>query len=196
MLKTLYQSVMATLVLAVLACGAYPALVTAIGQLVFPRQAAGSLLVSRDGKTLGSYLIGQGFSRPSYFHGRPSAAGANGYDAASSSGSNLGPTNPKFIEGLKTNIDVLLKENPGVKRGEIPGDLVTASASGLDPHVTPEGALVQVSRVAQARGADRDQVRALVLKHVEGPQWGLFGEPVVNVLALNLDLDQLFPIRP
>jgi len=193
MLKTLYRSIMATLLLGIIVCGIYPLLVTGIGHLLFADQATGGLVV-RDGKVVGAKLIGQAFSKPEYFHGRPSAAG-NGYDAANSSGSNLGPTNQKLADNLKTNVDAVLKENPTLKKGSVPTDLVTTSASGLDPHVTPEGAAVQGERVAQARGITLAQVQALIQSHIEGPQLGLFGEPVVNILALNLDLDQSFPLK-
>ncbi len=194
MMKTLYQSIMATLLLALILCGAYPLLVTGLGQVLFHDKANGSLIQTQEGKIVGSRLIGQTFSKPEYFHGRPSAAG-NGYDAANSSGSNLGPTNQKFADGLKANVEALVKDNPTLKRGEVPGDLVTASASGLDPHITLEGAIVQVDRIAQARHVGAEQIRSLVQELKEGPQLGLLGEPVVNVLALNLDLDQKFPVK-
>ncbi len=194
MFKTLYQSIMTTVLLGLILCGIYPLFVYGIGNLVFPDQAGGGLLL-RDGKIIGAQLIGQGFSRAEYFHGRPSAAGASGYDAANSSGSNLGPTNQKFADGLKANVDGILKDNPTLKRGEVPTELATASASGLDPHVTPEGASIQVARVARARHITVEQIKTLIQAHVEGPQLGIFGEPVVNVLALNLDLDQTYPFK-
>ena len=193
-MKTLYQSVMATLILALLLCGAYPLLVYGIGSLLFSDNSTGGILY-RDAKPVGAKLIGQSFSKPEYFHGRPSAAGEKGYDAANSSGSNLGPTNQKFVDGLKANIEAVLKENPSLKKGEVPTDLVTASGSGLDPHVSPESALVQVDRVAQARAASKESIRELVEKNIEGPQWGIFGEPVVNVLALNIAMDERFPVK-
>jgi K+-transporting ATPase ATPase C chain len=146
-----------------------------------------------DGKAVGATLIGQGFSKPEYFHGRPSAAGDKGYDASNSSGSNLGPTNQKFYDTLKGNVDAVMKDNPTLQKGQVPTDLVTASASGLDPHISPEGARVQIDRVAKARGVSAEQLAQLVQTHTEGPQWGIFGEPVVNVLLLNLDLDRSFP---
>jgi K+-transporting ATPase ATPase C chain len=191
MLKSLYRSIVATVALVVLLCVVYPVGVWAVGNLLFPGKASGSL-VERGTKVVGSRLIGQGFTKPEYFHGRPSAAG-NGYDAANSSGSNLGPTNQKFLDGLQGNVDAFLKENPSVKKGEVPTQLVTASGSGLDPHVSPEAALVQVDRVAKARNASPDAIRALVDEHTEGPQWGIFGDAVVNVLELNLALDDKFP---
>jgi K+-transporting ATPase ATPase C chain len=192
MLMLIYRSFVATVLLAVILCGAYPLIVTAFARVLFADKASGGIIQLQDGRVVGARLIGQAFSKPEYFHGRPSAAG-NGYDATSSGGSNLGPTNQKFADTLKGNVDAVLKDNPTLKRGEVPVDLVTASGSGLDPHITPEGALVQVDRVAQARGMTVDELRALVQEHVEGPQLGLFGEPVVNVLLLNLDLDRLHP---
>lgn len=193
MFTLIYRSFVATVLLAVVLCGVYPIVVTAIGMGLFPDKASGGL-ISKDGKVIGARLIGQAFTKPEYFHGRPSAAG-NGYDAANSGASNLGPTNQKLADTLKSNVDAVLKDNPGLERGKVPTDLVTASASGLDPHVTPEGARVQVERVAKARGATSSDVAALVERHIEGPQWGIFGEAVVNVLLLNLDLDSLFPMK-
>lgn len=194
MLKTLYQSVIATLVLAFLFCGAYPLAVTGLGQVFFHGKANGSLIQGQDGKNVGSSLIGQTFAKAEYFHSRPSAAG-NGYDASNSSGSNLGPTNQKLADGLKGNVDSFLKENPTLKKGEVPGDAVTASASGLDPHITPENAAAQVDRVAKARGVSIEQIKSLVHEQTEGPQWGIFGESVVNVLAINLALDEKFAVK-
>jgi K+-transporting ATPase ATPase C chain len=193
MLKLIFRSTVATLLLAVILCGVYPLAVTVVGQLLFKDKANGGMIVV-NGKTVGAQLIGQAFTKPEYFHGRPSSAGSapsapNGYDASNSSGSNLGPTNQKFVDGLKSNIDAFLKDNPDVKKGEVPTDLVTGSASGLDPHISPEAAYVQVSRVAKARGMDAAQVRKLVDDNVEAPQLGIFGERVVNVLQLNLALD-------
>jgi K+-transporting ATPase ATPase C chain len=193
MLKTFYRSLMATLLLAVILCGFYPLVVYGIGSLLFADKATGGI-ISQNGVSVGAKLIGQGFAKPEYFHGRPSAAGEKGYDAANSSGSNLGPTNQKFHDALQSNVEAALKDNPGLKKGEIPGDLVTTSASGLDPHISPESALVQVSRVASLRHVSIEQVKELVQKHIEGPQWGIFGESVVNVLLLNMDLDQKAPL--
>ena len=192
MLKVLFRSAVATLLFAVLLCGVYPLLVYGIGSVFFAEKSKGDLIFAADGHAIGSRIIGQVFTRPEYFHGRPSASG-NGYDAANSSGSNLGPTNQKFIDGLKANVAAVLKENPTLKKGEIPVDLVTASGSGLDPHLSPAGALAQLSRVAKARGISEDDLRKLIDQHVEGPKFGIFGEPVVNVLLTNLDLDQKFP---
>jgi potassium-transporting ATPase KdpC subunit len=191
-MKLFYRSLMATLILALITCGAYPLLVWGLGQALFPAKANGGIL-RRNGSAVGAELIGQGFTKPEYFHGRPSAAGDKGYDAANSAGSNLGPTNQKFADTLKANVDSVLKYNPGLKPGEVPNDLVTASGSGLDPHISPDGAAVQVERVSKARGAPREAIQLLVEEHTEGPQWGIFGEPVVNVLRLNLALDEKYP---
>ncbi len=188
MLNTLYKSIMATFLLAVILCGFYPLLVTGIGQLFFSENSNGGL-IQKNGKVIGAKLIGQNFTKPEYFHGRPSAAG-NGYDATNSSGSNLGPTNPKLLDAVKANLDTVLKENPSLKKGEVPVDLVTASASGLDPHLSVESALVQAERVAHARKIDLNRVIQLIQKHTERPPLGLFGEKVVNVLLLNIDLDE------
>lgn len=192
MWKVLYRSILATVILVVIVSGVYPLAVYAIGRLFFAEAASGGIIV-RDGKPVGARLIGQAFSRPEYFHGRPSAAGDKGYDAANSSGSNLGPTNQKLRDTLQSNVDSFLKDNPTVRRGEIPPDLVTSSGSGLDPDISPEGAFVQINRVARARGVSPDELRMLVERHLEGPQLGIFGEPVVNVLLLNLDLDSHYP---
>lgn len=189
MLKTIYRSIMTTVLLGVVLCGIYPMIVYGLGNLLFPDQASGGL-ITRNGQVVGAKLIGQAFSKPEYFHGRPSSAGDKGYDAANSSGSNLGPTNQKFYDTLKGNIEAVLKDNPSLQKGQIPGDLVTASASGLDPHISPEAALVQVDRVAGARRLDPEKLRNLVRKNTEGPQWGIFGEPVINVLLLNLELER------
>ncbi len=178
----------ALLVMMTLLTGAaYPAVVTAVAQVAFPHQAHGSMIVV-DGKAIGSSLIGQAFSDDRYFWGRPSAAGADGYDASSSAGSNLGPTSRALIDRITMEVDRLRAANGG---GPVPVDLVTASASGLDPDISPAAAEYQVARVARARTMSEDDVRAAVARHTQQPMLGFLGEPRVTVLELNLDLDGL-----
>jgi potassium-transporting ATPase KdpC subunit len=189
----LRPAIVTTLTLCVLTGFIYPGVVTALAQLAFPSQANGSLVVS-NGRVVGSALIGQSFTRPYYFHSRPSAAGA-GYDGSSSSGSNKGPTDRKLADTLVAHaIDAAIRDE-GAVRGEVPSDMATASGSGLDPHISPANARLQVARVATARGMPLAPVRALVDAHTEGPQFGLFGDPRVNVLLLNIALDSAFPRR-
>ena len=190
--KQLRPAIMLTLVLCVLTGFAYPAVVTGAAQLLFPRQANGSV-VSVNGHVVGSALIGQQFTKPYYFHSRPSAAG-NGYDATASGGTNKGPTDAKLADTLIAQaVDSAVALDHAVK-GAIPTDMVTSSASGLDPHISPANAYLQVARVARARSADSAQVRALVDAHVEGRQFGFFGEPRVNVLLLNIAIDSAFKL--
>ena len=188
----LTQAFRFTLLLTVLTGLIYPGVVTGLCQFLFPRSANGSLL-EVNGQVKGSTLLGQNFSKPEYFHPRPSAAGTDGYDATASGGSNLGPTNQKLVDRVKADIEKFRKENPDYK-GPIPADLLTTSASGLDPVISPASALAQAPRVAQARGTVLDQVRQLIEAHTEGRQLGFLGEPRVNVLLLNLDLNQKFPM--
>ncbi|MGB9105473.1 MAG: potassium-transporting ATPase subunit KdpC [Terriglobales bacterium] len=189
MKKNLITAVLMTVATTVLLGIIYPLVVTGIASVAFPDKASGQL-IQRDGKTMGSRIIGQPFTGPGYFHSRPSAAGTNGYDAANSGGSNLGPTNKALVERVKQSADSLRTENPG---SPVPVDLVTTSASGLDPDVTPAAADFQVRRVARERGMSEDQLRQLVAKHTAGRQWQLLGEARVNVLELNLDLDATYP---
>jgi len=185
MLSQLRPAILMTLVLTVLTGILYPLAVTGVARVAFPRQAGGSLIV-RDGKVIGSDLIAQGFASAKYFQPRPSAAGDKGYDAAGSSGSNLGPIDARLVERVKASVAALKEEHPGAA---IPVDLVTTSGSGLDPHVTPAAAEFQVPRIARERGMSPERVRELVARFTEGRQYGVLGEPRVNVLLLNLALD-------
>jgi len=186
--RNLLIAVLMTIVTTLLLGVVYPLVVTGVAQVVFPANANGQL-IERDGKLVGSRMIGQAFSSPGYFRSRPSAAGT-GYDAANSAGTNLGPTNKKLVDAVKAAVDAAKLENPAVP---VPVDLVTSSASGLDPHISPAAADFQVPRVARERGIPEDEVRRLVSVHSAGRQFGLLGEPVVNVLELNLALDTEHP---
>jgi potassium-transporting ATPase KdpC subunit len=191
MLKNqLRPAIVLTLLLCVITGFVYPGIITGIAQLLFPHQANGSLITAPSGQVVGSELIGQQFARAEYFHARPSAAG-NGYDDTLSAGTNKGPTDAKLADTLVAQaVDSAVKLD-GAVRGSLPADLATRSGSGLDPHISPASAFLQVTRVARARGVDSAAVRALVARHIEGRQFGFFGEPRVNVLMLNLALDSL-----
>lgn len=191
-MKNLITAVLMTIVTTVLLGLIYPLVVTGLAQVIFPAQANGSLIKRADGTVIGSRLIGQPFSSPGYFRSRPSVAGANGYDAGASSGSNLGPTNQKLIDRVKANVERLQAENPGKP---VPIDLVTTSGSGLDPHLSPAAAEFQIPRVARERGISEEELRGIVARHSVGRQFGFLGEPTVNVLELNLDLDRTTPMR-
>jgi K+-transporting ATPase ATPase C chain len=189
-MKTLLRPALSLFVLLSAITGlAYPLAVTGIAGAVFPEQAAGSLIL-QDGKPVGSSLIGQNFSDPKHFWGRPSATAPQPYNAAASSGSNQGPLNPALVDAVRGRVEALRAADPG-NTAPIPTDLVSASASGLDPHISPAAALWQTGRVAKARGLPEAQIKALVDAHTEGRQWGLLGEARVNVLKLNLALDAL-----
>jgi K+-transporting ATPase ATPase C chain len=189
-MRTIRIALQATLVTLVLTGIAYPLAMTGAARVLFPAHAAGSLVTDAHGRVVGSELIGQVFTNPAYFQGRPSAAG-NGYDATSSGGSNLGATSAKLHDRVKADVERLVKENPGAPM-PLPAELVTASASGLDPHLSPQAALWQTSRVAHARGVAVERVRQLVDDLTEGRQLGFLGEPRVNVLTLNIALDRQF----
>lgn len=190
MKKNLITAVLMTVATTILLGIIYPLVVTGLAQVIFPKRANGQL-IQKDGRTVGSRIIGQGFSGAGYFHSRPSAAG-NGYDAANSGGSNLGPTNQKLMDRVKGDVASAQGDNPAAL---VPIDLVTTSASGFDPHITPAAAEFQLPRVAKERGTTVDQLHALLAKHTEDRQFGLLGEPRVNVLELNLELDERFPMN-
>jgi K+-transporting ATPase ATPase C chain len=183
-----------SVVLLLICGGLYPALVTLVGGVAFPYHAQGSIIYSQDGNPVGSELIAQAFDKDEYFHPRPSAAGTDGYDATSSGGSNLGPTNQKLIDRVTTDAAALKAENPSLT--VLPADLLTTSASGLDPDISPDAAVAQAPRVATARSVPEQQVRDLISTNITGRDLGIFGEPRVNVLKLNLALDALAPMQP
>jgi potassium-transporting ATPase KdpC subunit len=190
-MKLILRSTLYVVVLTLFLGGVYPALVTAVSRLVWPAKANGSFVFS-GGRVVGSELIGQGFSAPKYLHPRPSAAGKNGYDATASGGTNKGSTDADLAKAIETAVAEARKDRPGDPR-PVPADLVTSSASGLDPHLSPDAAEWQAARVAQARGATEEQVLSVIRRHVEPRTLGLFGEPRVNVLLTNLDLDRSLP---
>lgn len=193
MLKQLAPALRMTLVLTVFTGLIYPLVVTGICQIVFHKQANGSLLV-RNGQVAGSTLLGQNFARPEYFHPRPSAAGNDGYDPTSSGGSNFGPTNQKLYDRMKASADQFRKDNPDY-RGRIPADALTASGSGLDPDISVANARAQAARVAKARGTTVANIQSLIASTASGRDFGLLGEPRVNVLKLNLEMDEHFARR-
>ena len=191
-MKNSITAVLMTIVTTIILGLVYPLVVTGLAQVIFPDKANGQLIRNAEGTVIGSRLIGQPFTSPGYFRSRPSAAGANGYDASGSGGSNLGPTNPKLIGRVEADVERLQRENPGKP---VAIDLVTTSGSGLDPHISPAAAEFQVSRVARERGMGEDELRQIVSAHTEGRQLGFLGEPRVNVLELNLDLDNRDPMK-
>jgi potassium-transporting ATPase KdpC subunit len=190
-IKELWTSIVATIVLCVVVSGVYPVLIWGVGQLLFPHQANGSL-VENNGRIVGSELLAQGFSGAKYFHPRPSESGT-GYDPLNSGGSNLGPTSQKLIDGIKSNVAQYRQENGLPAEAVVPADAVTASGSGLDPHIGLQNAEMQIPRVAKERGLSEEVVRGEVTKATDKPLFGLGGDPGVNVLRLNLDLDALAP---
>lgn len=190
-LKELRGALVSTVILAVVCCGLYPLAVTGISQLAFKDKANGSLIIDKDGTVRGSSLLGQNFSGEGYFHPRPSAAGAIGYDASSSSGSNLGPTSQKLADQIKDRVASYRTENQLGPDQPVPADAVSASGSGLDPHISPANAALQIERIAKARKLSPDQVKALVVANTDEEDLGLLGDDGVNVLKLNLALDAL-----
>lgn len=191
-MKNLITAVLMTVVTTILLGLVYPLVITGLAQLIFPDKANGQLIRGSDGTLIGSRLIGQPFSSPGYFRSRPSAASATGYDAAASGGSNLGPTNHNLIDRIKSDVEKLHADNPA---RPVPVELVTSSGSGLDPHISPAAAEFQVPRVARERGMTETDVRTIVTSHTEGRQFGLLGEPRVNVVELNLHLDRTQPMK-
>lgn len=190
-MKNFVTAILMTVVMTILLGLAYPLVVTALAQAMFNNKANGQL-IERNGQIVGSRIIGQPFSSPGYFRSRPSAAGAIGYDAGASSGSNLGPTSKKLIDRVRADVEKLQAENPGKP---VPVDLVTTSASGLDPHISPAAAEFQIPRVSRERGMSEVEVRRVIAEFTEGRQFGLLGEPRVNVLLLNLKLDDIKPLN-
>jgi potassium-transporting ATPase KdpC subunit len=192
-LSQLRGAVVSTIILAAITCGAYPLIVTGISRAAFKDKADGSLIRDKSGKIVGSALLGQNFSGEKYFHPRPSAAGANGYDASSSSGTNLGPTSQKLADQIKERVAAYRATNGLAADQAVPADAVTASGSGLDPHISPANANLQATRVAKARNLPVDKVRELIRIHTDAPDLGILGDPGVHVLKLNLALDGLSP---
>ena len=186
----LWIAIRMTIVLTLITGIAYPVAIVALGHLIFPRKADGSLIM-RDGQVIGSSLIGQSFSAPGYFQPRPSAAGDKGYDASNSSGSNLGPTNKVLIDAVRQRLKDIVEKNPGIRADQVPIDMVTASGSGLDPEISVAAAQMQAPRVAKARGLGADVVQRLIQEHTRHRWAGIIGEPGVNVLEVNLALDNL-----
>jgi K+-transporting ATPase ATPase C chain len=185
------RSIVATIFFAVILCGVYPLVVFGAAKLLFPHQADGSLLKDKSGAIRGSALLAQNFTGAEYFHPRPSAAGANGFDATSSSGSNLGPTSSNLVANITQNLANYRTENNLATNATVPADAVTESASGLDPHISPANAEIQITRVAKARGISEEQLRKIVQQNTSGRDLGIFGEPRVNVMTLNFALDEL-----
>lgn len=190
MLIDIKNTIVATIVFGIICCGIYPVAVWGLGQVLFHHQANGSLITGKDGKILGSELLGQQFSSDKYFNSRPSAAGT-GYDASSSSGTNLGPTSQKLMDSVKAAVEAYRKQNSLPADALVPADAVTSSASGLDPHISVKNARIQAARVAKARSLDPVKVQELVEKYTDQPWLGIVGDPGVNVLKLNLALDGL-----
>jgi K+-transporting ATPase ATPase C chain len=184
-------AVVSTIVLVAITCGAYPLVITGISRMAFKDKADGSLIKDASGKIIGSELIGQNFTGEKYFHPRPSAAGTNGYDATSSSGSNLGPTSQKLADQIKDRVAAYRTTNGLATDQAVPADAVTASGSGLDPHISPANADLQAARVAKARNLPVEKVRELIRIHTDSPDFGILGDPRVHVLKLNLALDEL-----
>ena len=195
-LSEIRPAIVSTLIFAVVCCGFYPLAVTGISKVAFAKKADGSLIIDKDGKVIGSELLGQNFSGEGYFHPRPSAAGATGYDAASSGGSNLGPTSQKLADQIKARIAAYRTTNGLAETQELPADAVTASGSGLDPHISLANAELQISRVAKSRGLAAEKVKSLVASNTDKADFGLLGVAGVNVLKLNLALNAISPARP